>query len=114
MIPITSFSQSISKTDTLVKITPTELKKINLIFLEHSKLLRTDSIMKLQLADYKRVVSLDDSIKRMQAECLSECNKEVELLNDKVLKYKDENKTLKKACGGVSIIALISILFNIF
>lgn len=75
--------------------------------------MQTDSIMKLQIADYKRTLSNCDSIQQIQSECLSDCFKEIELLNDKVIKYRDGNKKLKKAIGGVSILAIISLLFNL-
>lgn len=111
---ISSFSQTILRDDSCVVISPKELKQINLIFLEHSKLLKTDSIMKLQIADYKSALSNCDSIQHIQDECLSDCFKEIELLNDKVLKYKDDNKKLTKVVGGISIITVISLLFNLF
>jgi hypothetical protein len=107
-------SQTISKGDSTVTISKSELKQINLIFLEHSKLLQTDSIMKLQIDGYKRMLSLSDSIQQIQDECLNNCFTENKLLNDKVKTYKDENKNLKKAVGGVTIVAIVSILFHLF
>jgi hypothetical protein len=55
LIPITSISQTISK-DSLITITPTQLKQINLIFNEHSSLKKEKEVYLEQINSYERVI----------------------------------------------------------
>ena len=55
LIPITSISQTISK-DSLITITPTQLKQINLIFNEHSSLKKEKEVYLEQINSYEKVI----------------------------------------------------------
>ena len=55
LIPITSISQTISR-DSLITITPTQLKQINLIFNEHSSLKKEKEVYLEQINSYERVI----------------------------------------------------------
>lgn len=55
LIPIMSISQTISR-DSLITITPTQLKQINLIFNEHSSLKKEKEVYLEQINSYERVI----------------------------------------------------------
>lgn len=83
----TSFSKHILNTtrnDSTVVITDTELREVNLIFAEHSKLLTENSILKKQLNNYqldnKLLVHLD-SIKTVQINTITDKNKKLQQTN---------------------------------
>lgn len=93
LIANTSFSQTIStlkEKDSLIVITTEQLKISNLIFLEHEKLLKTNSLYKKQIYDMESIInnySKIDSIQKSQIDnCLIEINnknKEIDKLNKK-------------------------------
>lgn len=107
----TSFSQTISneiKKDSTVLITSDQLKRTNLIFLEHEALLKTNSLLHQQLNNYKLNNDLllrSDSIRKVEIDkykLLTESfNSEIASLN-KEIKRKDRTiLTLK--IGGITI-----------
>ncbi len=107
----TSFSQTISnetKRDSTVLITSDQLKRTNLIFLEHEALLKTNSLLHQQLNNYKLNNDLllrSDSIRKVEIDkykLLTESfNSEIASLN-KEIKRKDRTiLTLK--IGGITI-----------
>lgn len=71
-VPILSFSQNtlkITEKDSTVLITASQLKETNLIFAEHSKLLKDNSLLKEQISNYQIRDSLfikADSLKSLQ------------------------------------------------
>ena len=106
-----SFSQTISneiKRDSTVLITSDQLKRINLIFVEHEALLKTNSLLHQQLANYKlnnNLLLRSDSIHKVEIDkykLLTESfSSEITSLN-KEIKRKDRTiLTLK--IGGITI-----------
>ena len=106
-----SFSQTISneiKRDSTVLITSDQLKRINLIFVEHEALLKTNSLLHQQLANYElnnNLLLRSDSIHKVEIDkykLLTESfSSEITSLN-KEIKRKDRTiLTLK--IGGITI-----------
>ena len=111
LVTTMSFSQTISneiKRDSTVLITSDQLKRINLIFVEHEALLKTNSLLHQQLANYKLNNDLllrSDSIRKVEIDkykLLTESfSSEITSLN-KEIKRKDRTiLTLK--IGGITI-----------
>lgn len=84
----TSFSQTTlitTESDTMVCITPQQLKTANLIFLEHEKLSKENDVMQSQIKALKflyedelRIDSLyEDAIKDLNL-AVTKCNKDIE------------------------------------
>ena len=107
----TSFSQTISneiKKDSTVLITSDQLKRTNLIFVEHEALLKTNSLLHQQLDNYKlnnNLLLRSDSIHKVEIDkykLLTESfSSEITSLN-KEIKRKDRTiLTLK--IGGITI-----------
>ena len=107
----TSFSQTISneiKKDSTVLITSDQLKRTNLIFVEHEALLKTNSLLHQQLNNYKLNNDLllrSDSIRKVEIDkykLLTESfSSKIASLN-KEIKRKDRTiLTLK--IGGITI-----------
>lgn len=107
----TSFSQTISneiKKDSTVLITSDQLKRTNLIFVEHEALLKTNSLLHQQLYNYKlnnNLLLRSDSIHKVEIDkykLLTESfSSEITSLN-KEIKQKDKTiLTLK--IGGITI-----------
>ena len=111
LVTITSFSQTTlneTKQDSTVLITSDQLKRTNLIFVEHEFLLKTDSLLHQQLANYKLN---NDLLLRSDSIHTEELNKykslaeslhsEIESLNNEI---KKKNKTiLTFKIGGITI-----------
>lgn len=114
MIPISSFSQStyprITK-DSLIVITPLQLKKTNLIFVEHSR-------MKEEIPLLRETINLQDSTiqimyhtQELQLQQISNYKTHVgeqqktlnELSNDLQKEIKKKNSYKKWAIGGCSV-----------
>ena len=98
---ITCFSQNIlvnESNDTVVLITPQQLKETNLIFAEHQKLLVEKKLLLNQLNNYKLdndLLSYSDSIKSLQVDnyknLANSYNIQIEELNQEV---QEKNKSL--------------------
>ena len=68
LIPISSFSQDTYQTtkDSLIVITPKQLKITNLIFAEHSELKKEQPLLKLQIEGLEKIIdnyTIQDSIR---------------------------------------------------
>lgn len=68
LIPILSFSQDTYQTtkDSLIVITPKQLKITNLIFAEHSELKKEQPLLKLQIEGLEKIIdnyTIQDSIR---------------------------------------------------
>ena len=103
-----SFSQTIlNTTDSTVIITQTQLKQVNQIFLEHQKLLKTDSIQKNQIKEYKQIVSNLETVDSLRREELYSCSQAAEAM------YKDHKnlKTKNKVLTGTTVVALLLLIF---
>lgn len=105
------FSQNISdsiKLDSIVLITPNQLKEANLIFVEHQKLLRENDLLFKQISNYKldnELLLKTDSLRTLQLrnyEGLTESySLKIEQLN-KEIKRKN-NALLVWKVGGVTV-----------
>lgn len=108
---ITCFSQNIlvnESNDTVVLITPQQLKETNLIFAEHQKLLVEKKLLLNQLNNYKLdndLLSYSDSIKSLQVDNyknlansysiqIEELNQEVQKKNKSLLTWKISSITI--------------------
>ena len=108
---ITCFSQNIlvnESNDTVVLITPQQLKETNLIFAEHQKLLVDKKLLLNQLNNYKLdndLLSYSDSIKSLQVDNyknlsnsysiqIEELNQEVQKKNKSLLTWKISSITI--------------------
>ena len=108
---ITCFSQNIlvnEGNDTVVLITPQQLKETNLIFAEHQKLLVEKKLLLNQLNNYKLdndLLSYSDSIKSLQVDNyknltnsysiqIEELNQEVQKKNKSLLTWKISSITI--------------------
>ena len=108
LMMITCFSSTIYK-DSIIVITPTQLKNTNLIFAEHSKLLKENSLLKRQIENYKednKLLIKSDSVRCLEINYYSDINKE---LNNSLQK---KNKSLFFwKIGGVTVSTTLLILF---
>ena len=108
LMMITCFSSTIYK-DSIIVITPTQLKNTNLIFAEHSKLLKENSLLKRQIENYKednKLLIKSDSVRCLEINYYSDINKE---LNNSLQK-KNKSLFLWKI-GGVTVSTTLLILF---
>lgn len=116
------FSQNIYPrilNDSLIVISPTQLKQTNLIFLEHNKLILENRELKSQLNNYSDLVSnyqINDSIKNTQISLLrsnlDKYNTIIETQNTQVKKLRSSNKLYKGiTIGSFAISFGLLILF---
>ena len=106
-----SFSQNISNgilQDSLVIITQTQLKQTNLIFAEHSKLLKENKLLIQQVDNYileNNILLKNDSIRVLQIKNYQDINKdyynEINRLNFQLKKKKTAMLGLE--IGGITI-----------
>ena len=111
MSTATTFSSSIIYKDSIIIVTPIQLKNTNLIFAEHDKLLKENSLLKSQIDNYKednKLLMQSDSIKDLEINCYSNINKE---LNNSLQK-KNKSLLLWKI-GGITVSTSLLILFLI-
>lgn len=113
LIPNVVFSQdTYSKIleDSLIVITPTQLKQTNLIFAEHKKLLQTDSIYKKQIEILKEAISVSlelDSVYNKKLNNYYTIIQDKEKENTKLKKRIKNSKNLNLILGGSSIITIL-------
>lgn len=111
---IACFSQStypLILNDSLIVISPTQLKQTNLIFLEHKKLSLENSELKIQNENYGKLVfnyQVSDSVKNEQISLLTnslgEYNSLIEEQRVQIGKLQSSKKLYKGiAVGGVTI-----------
>ena len=92
-------------------ITPAQLKKTNLIFLEHQKFSKEIPLLKTQISSLERLnenLKITDSIRVSQ---LDRCMKQVQINNDALLHLdkslrdaEEKNHRLRKwTIGGISV-----------
>lgn len=97
--------------DSLIVITPLQLKKTNLIFLEHSKLLQQVPLLKSQIQNLEKINSnfeRVDSVRQTQLNrCLTQLQTDSELILDLSNSLTREEKKAQKwrnwAVGGISV-----------
>ena len=111
---IACFSQStypLILNDSLIVISPTQLKQTNLIFLEHKKLSLENSELKIQNENYGKLIfnyQVSDSVKNEQISLLTnslgEYNSIIEEHKVQIGKLQSSKKLYKGiAVGGVTI-----------
>ena len=111
---IACFSQStypLILNDSLIVISPTQLKQTNLIFLEHKKLSLENSELKIQNENYGKLIfnyQVSDSVKNEQISLLTnslgEYNSIMEEQKVQIGKLQSSKKLYKGiAVGGVTI-----------
>ena len=111
---IACFSQStypLILNDSLIVISPTQLKQTNLIFLEHKKLSLENSELKIQNENYGKLVfnyQVSDSVKNEQISLLTnslgEYNSIIEEQRVQIGKLQSSKKLYKGiAVGGITI-----------
>lgn len=116
------FSQNIYPrilNDSLIVISPTQLKQTNLIFLEHNKLILENRELKSQLNNYSDLVlnyQTNDSIKNTQISLLrsnlDKYNTIIETQNTQIKKLRSSNKLYKGITIGSFVISFgLLILF---
>lgn len=97
----TSFSATIYN-DTVISITPIQLKQTNLIFAEHQKLLKENKLLLKQLNNYKNDNALlikADSLRCMQVEAY------------KNLSVSKKRTLLYWQVGGITVSTTLLLLF---
>lgn len=107
--------------DSLIVITPTQLKQTNLIFLEHNKFSKEIPLLKTQISNLEEIIKnteAADSLKASQLSlCLNQINKDkntIEDLNLTLEKTKSKNKKLLKwTIGGFGVSAGLLLLLLI-
>ena len=105
----TSFSANISEKDSMITITPIQLKRTNLIFAEHSKLLIENKLLRKQINNYEEdnnLLLITDSVRISQINGYQELNKS---LNES-LKKKNKNLLYWKI-GGITVSSSLLLLF---
>lgn len=114
---ITSFSQNISTPETVL-ITTEQLKKANLVFIEHDKLLKENLLLYNQIYNYKEYTNTllkTDSVKELKLEqyqiIMNTYDTQINNLTDDI---KRKNRTIKIwKIGGITISAGLLLLFLI-
>ena len=109
LMKTTCFSQNILvREDTIVLITPKQLKETNLIFAEHQKLLKENNLLLKQISNYKfdnNLLLKTDSLRTLQLknyEGLTESySLKIEQLNKEI--KKKNNTLLVWKVGGVTV-----------
>jgi hypothetical protein len=92
LIPITSFSAITSNCivqDTTVLITSNQLKTANLIFIEHDKLYKENTLLLKQIADYQEVIEILQKTDSTRLE-------QLDTYRDLSTAYKSQIKSLNK------------------
>ena len=114
----TSFSQIIWN-DSVIGITPIQLKTTNLIFVEHEKLLKENSLLKIQLDNYTKdnqLLTQTDSIRTIQLKGYKDLDtqnkKQIEQLNKDLSRKKRELTVWKIGGLGISVGLLLWLLVN--
>lgn len=105
-------------TDSLIVITPIQLKKTNLIFLEHKMLLNKVPLLESQVSNLEKIngtLEKSDSIKQAQIDCyinyLEDKENTIAELSSSLSSYKNKCSSLKKwAFGGVGASILLMII----
>lgn len=117
-IPIVCFSQNIYDypkilNDSLIVITPKQLKQTNILFLERSKLLKEKAEYKKVISNYKLLTSTLEELNYNYNSIILENNNTITKLQIENQKYRAKNKRYKKwfiGTLGVSFAVFIPII----
>lgn len=107
---ITSFSittsTSINQDSTVYTITPEQIKYTNLIFVEHQKLLKENSLLNEQISNYQ---SLHNNFIKLDSIQKDQINNQLKINYDLCKEIDKKNKVIR--IGGITVgISLILIL----
>lgn len=117
LIPTICFSSTISnlnEKDSLIRITETQLKQTNIIFLEHRKLLKKDSVLSQQVLDLEKALEIYndiDSIRNIQIKALDrqieDNNIQIINLNNKLDRSKKKIRNRNYAIIFLSVLSFV-------
>ena len=122
LVTITCFSQNILneiEKDSIVLITPNQLKETNLIFAEHQKLLKENDLLFKQISNYKldnELLLYTDSIRNVQIEnyksLIKSYDLKIEQLNKEIIKKNNTILIWKVGSVTVSVGLLVWLLLK--
>lgn len=119
LLQTTTSSSQIIWNDSVIGITPIQLKTTNLIFVEHEKLLKENSLLKIQLDNYvkdNQLLTQTDSIRTIQLKGYKDLDtqnkKQIEQLNKDLSRKKRELTVWKIGGVGISFGLLLWLLVN--
>ena len=119
LLQTTTSSSQIIWNDSVIEITPIQLKTTNLIFVEHEKLLKENSLLKIQLDNYTKdnqLLTQTDSIRTIQLKGYKNLDtqnkKQIEQLNKDLSRKKRELTVWKIGGLGISVGLLLWLLVN--
>ena len=120
---ICAFSQSTypkMTNDSLIIITPIQLKKTNLIFLEHAKLLTINTELNKQIDNYSKINQNYKQVDSLRTIQLNMCtqdikSKNIQLLDltSKINKQKKKGKIKNGIIISLAITTVLGILFGL-
>jgi hypothetical protein len=116
LIPITCISQNtykVSVEDSMIVITPTQLKQTNLIFNEHSKLLKENKILNGIISDYSKIVVSYKTLDSLNNTKISNYQQEIDKTKETLKKSKFWNRVKTWTICGISLYALIITLIHV-
>lgn len=110
ILPICSFSETISQ-DTL--LTAQDLKKLDLILVQHNKWESEVPLLYDQIANYKKLCKsyeVTDSLNRVSKELYKQ---EITIRDNSIKKLQKSNRRYKRLSVGTTIIMLVCLAFAI-
>lgn len=116
LIPITCISQNtykVSVEDSMIVITPTQLKQTNLIFNEHNKLLKENKILNGIISDYSKIVVSYKTLDSLNNTKISNYQQEIDKTKETLKKSKFWNRVKTWTICGISLYALIITLIHV-
>lgn len=118
LVKTISFSSTIYP-DTIVSITPEQLKTTNLIFLEHDKLFQENNLLNIQLNNYHNQLELykkSDSIQILNLRRYQNITKEqqdsIDALTKEIERKKDTLFTWKFSSISIGVVLLLWLIFK--
>lgn len=106
--------------DSLIIITPIQLKKTNLIFLEHAKLLTINTELNKQIDNYSKINQNYKQVDSLRTIQLNMCTQDIKLKNvqlldltSKINKQKKKSKIKNSIIISLAITTVLGILFGI-
>ena len=106
--------------DSLIIITPIQLKKTNLIFLEHAKLLTINAELNKQIDNYSKINQNYKQVDSLRIIQLNMCTQDIKLkdvqlldLTSKINKQKKKGKIKNGIMISLAITTALGILFGI-
>ena len=97
----------------MIVITPTQLKQTNLIFNEHSKLLKENKILNGIISDYSKIVVSYKTLDSLNNTKISNYQQEIDKTKETLKKSKFWNRVKTWTICGISLYALIITLIHV-